>query len=375
MKIAVTLHQITRRGGICKVASALIDRFVEEHEVHLITARITTPIEGLIVHKTPLIWKPMFMEIGSAVYFNTTTANRLRRQIGFDVVHSHGAEMLGPDVITAHSCHKAAIADLEKHRGCGYGLMKRLEPMSNIVLAVERHNYAGGNYRKIISVSQGVKREIMRLYGVPDEDITVIPNGVDLQEFNPENRGVYSRETREKLGISMEDTVLMTTSWEYKRKGLRHIVDALPLTPEDVKLMVVGRDDEGPYRRQAEKLGVKDRLIFAGTTSDIRRYYAAADIFVFPTSYEAFSLATLEAAASGLPLLTTKVNGTEELVKDGYNGHFIERDGTDIAEKIGWLADRGIRRMGEQSRKTAESYSWDDIAERTLGVYEEVSRN
>ena len=85
-------------------------------------------------------------------------------------------------------------------------------------------------------------------------------------------------------------------------------------------------------------------------------------------------MATLEASASGLPLLVTKVNGTEELVKDGYNGYLILQNPSNISEKIRLLIEnKSLRKkLGRNARKTAEKYSWDIIAERTMEVYEEV---
>lgn len=100
----------------------------------------------------------------------------------------------------------------------------------------------------------------------------------------------------------------------------------------------------------------------------------SSDTFVFPTAYEAFLLATLEAVASGLPILATKINWTEELIKEGYNGFFIKRDPKDIAEKINILIeDKQLRKIvSRNARKTAENYSWDKIAKKTLEVYQNI---
>jgi glycosyltransferase involved in cell wall biosynthesis len=76
--------------------------------------------------------------------------------------------------------------------------------------------------------------------------------------------------------------------------------------------------------------------------------------------------------ACGLPIVATKVNGTDELIEDGVNGFFVSRDGDDIADKIGRVIDRGIPKMGAEARRTALGYSWDRIAEKTLNVYREA---
>jgi UDP-glucose:(heptosyl)LPS alpha-1,3-glucosyltransferase len=103
--------------------------------------------------------------------------------------------------------------------------------------------------------------------------------------------------------------------------------------------------------------------------------YAAADAFVFPTSYEAFPLVALEAAAAGLPLLITRVNGAEDLVEDGVNGWFIDRDSDDIARRLQALSATGehARSMGAASRWAAARYTWDAMAERYLALYGELA--
>jgi len=228
--------------------------------------------------------------------------------------------------------------------------------------------------KKIISVSEGVKREILENYDVPEDKIIVIPNGVDIDEFKPDEE--RKKSIRERYGIKEDEVILMFSGYEFKRKGLRYIIEALPKVKGDVKLLVIGKDNPKPYKELALTLEFLDKIIFAGFVPDISEYYAASDVFVFPTAYEAFSLATLEAVASGLPILATKVNGTEELIEEGYNGFFIKRDPADIAEKINILIeDESLReQMGKNARKTAENYSWDKIAVMTMDVYEEMMR-
>jgi len=178
---------------------------------------------------------------------------------------------------------------------------------------------------------------------------------------------------RVKYEINADEIVLMFFGHEFRKKGLEFVIRALPLVKEDVKSLIAGRDNPTYYKRLALKFGVLDKVIFAGFVSGISEYFAAFDIFVFPTAYEVFSLVTLEAVASGLPILATKVNGTEELIKEDYNGFFIRRDPKDITKKINNLIeDEQLRRMimSRNARKTAENYSWDKIA-RILEVYQD----
>jgi glycosyltransferase involved in cell wall biosynthesis len=119
---------------------------------------------------------------------------------------------------------------------------------------------------------------------------------------------------------------------------------------------------------------VSDRVHFAGHVPDVAAVYAAADAFTLPTTYEAFPLVSLEAAAAGLPLLITPVSGVEDLIEDGSNGWFVERSASSIAERLLELTDPQLReRLARSARKSAEPYAWDGVIKRYLELYEELT--
>jgi glycosyltransferase involved in cell wall biosynthesis len=124
-----------------------------------------------------------------------------------------------------------------------------------------------------------------------------------------------------------------------------------------------------------DKLELASRVTFAGFRKDVHRYYAAGDLFVFPTSYEAFSLATIEAAASGLPVVMTPASGAVDLLGSGDCGAIVSRDPHSIAEQIRVYRRNPelLAKHGANARAKAErDYSWDGIAKQTLGVYERL---
>jgi glycosyltransferase involved in cell wall biosynthesis len=99
---------------------------------------------------------------------------------------------------------------------------------------------------------------------------------------------------------------------------------------------------------------------------------AASDLFLFPSWYEAFSLATIEAAACGLPIVASKINGAEDFVVPGDTGFFIEHDPEQIAEVLGRLVDSAADRirMGANARRVVEQhYTWDQVAKLTEEAY------
>jgi UDP-glucose:(heptosyl)LPS alpha-1,3-glucosyltransferase len=153
------------------------------------------------------------------------------------------------------------------------------------------------------------------------------------------------------------------------------------LKTKNVKLVVIGisipSDPIEKYKKQAVDLGVGDRFIFAGKRSDVYKYFAAADIFVLPSVYEPFGLVVLEAMASGLPVVVSKVAGAAELIEDGKDGLLLEnpKNPKEIAEKINYLLEENeLKRIGRNARKKAEKYPWKKTAEEMLKVFEEVAK-
>jgi 2-polyprenyl-3-methyl-5-hydroxy-6-metoxy-1,4-benzoquinol methylase/uncharacterized protein YfkK (UPF0435 family) len=161
---------------------------------------------------------------------------------------------------------------------------------------------------------------------------------------------------------------------EFLRKGLDVAIKALALLDnKHIKLCVVGGVDKARYINLAKKLKVMDRLIFAGKSVEVEKYYSMADIFVFPTKYEAFSLATLEALAAGLPIIIPKVNGAKEIVIEGETGYLVSREPNAIADKVALILNSNkLERMRFNCIKLAENFTWDLNADRTLKIYEET---
>jgi glycosyltransferase involved in cell wall biosynthesis len=156
-------------------------------------------------------------------------------------------------------------------------------------------------------------------------------------------------------------------------KGLDVALQAVARTPPWT-LLVIGDGDRERYEAVAAELGAADRVRFVGRQPAPARFLAAADAFVFPSAYETFSLAVLEAGAVGLPLVVTRTAGTAELVRDGENGRFVERDPAAIAAVLAELAADGERRaaMGERARATAVAYGWPRVVDGYARVLDEL---
>ncbi|SEB83727.1 UDP-glucose:(heptosyl)LPS alpha-1,3-glucosyltransferase [Paramicrobacterium humi] len=323
----------------------------------------------------PLVWNRVTMPRVPDFAVPLVYPSRATRSLSdfpFDIRHNQGGCALRiQDVITAHSCHRAWWEMKFRHGETSRAL---LNPQHHAILRTERANYRPGSFARVIAVSEGVGREVSSLYGVPADQIRVIPNAVDIRKFQPSDSHVRRKRVRELHGFRSGDVILLWVGKEFRRKGLAPLIEALPMLPERVKLLVVGGGDTKPFRDDAGQRGVLERVVFAGHSAQVEDYFLAGDVFVFPTLYEAFALVTLEAAAAGLPIVTTKVNGTEDFVAEGENGFFIERNSTSIAHVLNALVKNAElrQRVGEEARRRVASYTWESVARRTRGVYAEV---
>ena len=386
MEIAFIANDVNHQGGPAKITAALVERLCEDHQVSVFSHTIEGIDLSKIKHyKVPAVTRPGFLAYISFLVSSTIilAVLSLFRKRDFDIIHGYACAF-STDVITFHFCEKEGLR-LEKaniievpHKSVSQKL-KALDHRIYRRLAafVEGLTFGHNSPKARIVVSQSMKREFIHHYGDAAESIIVIPNGVDLKMFNPANRPLYRDRIRQRHGISRSDLVLMFAGGDWERKGVLYVLEALSLLPRpDVKLLVVGSGDDQFYGQLAELKRVRERIIFVHHPSNLWEYYAASDAFVFPTIYEPFGLVIIEAMASGLPVITSRVAGAADLIIDGVNGLLLRApsDVNDLTAKIELLLSNAALRktMGERARETAEELSWDRVAQKTLEVYNSV---
>jgi glycosyltransferase involved in cell wall biosynthesis len=310
------------------------------------------------------LWYPWFFVLGSAI---------LRRRAR-GLVHTTGAIVFNrADVSTVHFCHRAFKAREGARRGARRSLLYRFNAAvaSGMSRLAERYCYRPARTRHLVAVSHGVARELVEFFPPIAGTVSVIPNGVDASAFAPD-RQVRTR-VRSELGIHDSELVAVFVGGDWDRKGLRYAIEAVGRVPA-WRLVVVGPGEVDRYREIARHARADARVMFLGPKSDTGPYYAAADAFVMPTAYEAFPLVTLEAAAAGLPLLVSRVNGVEELVVEGQNGWFIGRDADDIAARLVELASdrRRGQAMGVCARRAGARFNWAQAVDAYDRLYEKL---
>lgn len=217
----------------------------------------------------------------------------------------------------------------------------------------------------------------MRYHGVDAKKCQIMPNGFDPAIFNPARRSAERARARRDLGLDNEDFSLLFVANELHRKGFGTLIDALAcINMPTANLHVVGRVSPGDYERRIDRLGLRDRIHWHGSTPDILPFYAAADVLVLPTQYEPFGIVIVESLASGLPVITSRLAGASAAVDALRSGRLLN-DPTDPEELANYLAeaaDPAIRgRWAEHACEAAAPYAWPNILSRVEAVLDQVA--
>ncbi|HPE84659.1 MAG: glycosyltransferase family 4 protein [Chlamydiia bacterium] len=188
------------------------------------------------------------------------------------------------------------------------GWISKLLPKHRQELALERAALLEPSLRHIITNSEMVRREYIEHYGVDENKVTALHNGVEWKALE--------KPYLERLEKSAGPYHFLFVGNDLKRKGLMPLLHALSnLTQHDWKLTVVGSDKRlNAFQTLAKALGIYPHIHFAGKQPDVYPYYAAADCLVLPSFYDPFANVTIEALAAGLHVITSPTNGGSEVL-------------------------------------------------------------
>jgi UDP-glucose:(heptosyl)LPS alpha-1,3-glucosyltransferase len=385
MKIAFVRKAYTLYGGAERYLNQLMERLATlGHEVHVFAHQWEAgqPHEARggtgtpIFHRVPMISSPSFLEALSFAFF----ARRLLQEQPFDIIHSFERTLYQDIYRAGDGCHREWLIQRRKLDPWWKRKTYTLNPLHRTLLSLEKRLFRSPRLRKIIANARRGKEEIIRHYGVPAEKIEVVYNGVDLENFHPNNVTLFRNSLRKEFGISATAPVILFLGSGFRRKGLGALIDSLPMVKKEISqvlLMVAGKDRIQEYREQAHRLGCEKNLLFLGPTRRAREFYAACDIFALPTIYDPFSNACLEAMATGIPVLTTPTNGLAELIEDRKNGFVVQdpTDGREIGKKVldfFFSPEKAV--LGERARKTALPLDLDFVLQRMIHIYETIRK-
>jgi len=224
----------------------------------------------------------------------------------------------------------------------------------------------------VIALTEDMKGEIQKIC---NREVSVIPNGIDLDRFqNLSSRG-------KGLKVNSAEKLILFVGGLKPTKGIEYLIQAMSSIRQSetkAKLLLVGQGEEKEgLEHLAKNLDLSNYVRFTGgiPNTEVPEYMAASDVFVLPSLSEGFPNVILEAMASGLPIVATRVGGLPEIIKEGNNGFLVEpKNPQQLAEKVLLiLKDKELRkRISKNNEEKAKGYSWESIVDRLEKVYQTI---
>jgi glycogen(starch) synthase len=375
-------------GGLArhvrKLSEALVERGIE---VHVLTrggeeSPAEEVLSGVRVHRVREPTRPE--ELNEFVaWVERMNSDMLAAGVelgdrhSFDLVHGHdwlvanacdhlarrfGAPLVTTIHATEHGRHQGWV---EKH------------PQSYIH-GVER--WIANRSERVIACSTFMREQIVDVFGVPEDSIEVIPNGIDPEDLQPHDEAELRR-LRAEFAAPGESLVLLVGRLVYE-KGFQIALEALPEViarlPRTRFIVAGSGTHEQELRRQAEQLGLMEHGTFVGWIGDdvLHSLYRIADVCVVPSIYEPFGLVALEAMASSCPCIVADTGGLREVVPHDEVGlRFRARDPQSLAEMTVRVLDDAelCRRLVRDAIDHLGRFDWSDVGERTGEVYGRVA--
>lgn len=370
MKIGITCYPTY--GGSGAVATELgIELASRGHEVHFISYaqpfRLTHFTEGVFFHEVEIARYPLF-EYPPYDLALAATMHEVALRQELDLLHVHYAiphatsawiakEMLGDrhDLRVITTLHGTDITLVGQERTFG---------------EITRFSIARSD--RVTAVSEYLKSETIKHFGIAPERIDVIPNFVDIDHYDRTRHPC-----RRKALLQEGEKLVLHISNFRPVKRLGDVIAIFAAISREVpsRLVLVGDGPERPDAAEAaRRLGIEHRVLFLGKQDTVAELLGCADLFLLPSESESFGLAALEAMASGVPVIATGVGGIPEVVTDGVNGALAPVG--DVAA----MAAAGVRLLSDdalwqRSSAAARAVAVEQFsASRVVPLYENLYR-
>lgn len=354
----IAMDQITKQTAL------------DEYEFHMITlggfAQPTRRVGNIEVHYTGMIGKSKFLFFISKCLFPITSCFaylRLNKRFNFSAIWSLMANQAG----------------------LGASLAKMFTPKTKLILTIQEGDTVEHIMKrarltwplfkslfvkadKIQVISHFLKDFSWKILGKQDEKVVVIPNGVDVSLFDKSISPEEREEIRKSFGYTSEDKVIVTTSRLTYKNGIDTLIDAVHMLPEEYKLLIIGSGpDEAKLKSKSSA-----RVTFAGRKpfEELYKYLKSSEVFVRLSRSEGFGNSFIEAMASRIPVVATRVGGIVDFVQDGENGYLVTPESPEKAKEAiikaieANAANTNFPSILEKAYDTVmEKYQWRDVGE------------
>lgn len=309
---------------------------------------------------------------------NLTAIRQLRsivKEGGYELVHCHTP--------IAAMCTRLACRPLRKrgvkvfYTAHGFHFYKGA-PLKNWLLYYPAEKLC--SYFTDVLITMNQEDYSLALKKMKAKRVEYVPGvGIDTQRFmlSEEERAEKRKIIRQRHGIPETAKLLLSVGEVNENKNHGVVIEALSkLDLEDVYYIICGQGPMMDERKAlAQKLGLGERVVFAGYRNDVPDYYQAADIFVFPSFREGLPVSVMEAMASGLPVICSNIRGCTDLVEDGTNGFLINKDDVrSLSSVIGRLLEEKTlcSNFGEASQKLIKGFCIETVIEKMKALYNPV---
>ena len=327
--------------------------------------------EGLKIHyfrnvNNSLAWRRFYLYPG--------IISSLKKHIkSFDIVHLHDTRNF-QNIVAAHYAKKNCVPYVVQPHGSLPRIVEKrgLKKLYDILWGNNILEHAS----KIIAVSKA-EVEQFKEAGIPEEKITIIPNGIDA---TPIDDSPSFGQFRKQQGIK-EKYMILYIGRVHKRKGIDFLIRAYSSflqtwTGEEVTLVIGGPDDGfRPFlEKLVEQLGLKDKVRFIGFVPSLASAYRDSNVLIYPSTYEIFGLVPFEAILHGTPVIVTDDCGCGEIIKEAKCGqlvHYGDEAGLSEALRYVLTHPEENKTMVESGRRYIEEYLvWDSIVKEMEKIYE-----
>jgi UDP-glucose:(heptosyl)LPS alpha-1,3-glucosyltransferase len=384
MKAALAIERFSRHAGGAEayavdLAQTLIDN---GWEVHLYGYEWDSEPTGAVFHRIRRL--PGFLPASLRIMSFALYHRRMLDGTDYDVVlgfgntlvmnvyQSHGGVHYHSTARKLHALSSPLLRGLKR-------VLMVMSPKYHARKWIESSAFRISPRPLIIAISDMIKRDMIDYYKADPREIRLVYNGVDVDRFRRLDRS-EGEGLRARMGFT-DETLFLFMAYDFRKKGVSRLLEAaaslkLNFPEQKIGVIVVGREAPGDIRNQVKRLGLEEEVRFPGPTRSPESFYAACDVFVLPTFYDACSLVVFEAMMSGLPCITTVHNGAAGIINDGVDGSVLKDpwDNEEFARVMAAYLDKEyLKQTSLKAIETARNYTLEKNHRAMLEIFEAVA--
>ena len=374
-------------GGISRVVYDLSHGIAKKgHEVHVITCWETgnkeyEEVGNVFVHRVQTCGVNTVNFVDWVLQLNfamVECATRLVNNVGnFDVVHAHDwlVAFCAKTIKGAFGIPVVSTIHATEH-GRNWGIHNEVQRYINNV-----EQWFVDESDQVIVNSGYMKEEVKEIFSIKNENLSVIPNGIDVDKFKNVDRDI---EFRRQYALD-DEKIVFFVGRIVNEKGIHVLIDSVPKILEaypNTKFVIVGKGPQLDFLKwKVSSLGIAEKIIFTGYVKDedLAKLYKCVDVAVFPSLYEPFGIVALEGMVAGLPVVVTDVGGLSDIIEHEVDGMKAYTDNAnslaDCIIKILLNEEKAQNIKRNALEKVERLYNWSKITELTMDVYLRVSNS